>query len=171
MCGRESITDCGGSNEHEAALDWSWTSGRLRGDHRDASLRERLREELTTVLEADVAALRVWLKKQESAAEVAVTDPQIRMLVGRHPAAGVAGSGEFVEQLNAYLQPLMRAHSFGSVVVLDSQQNLLVGEAPEPAGPQDRRIWKSPTGLGRASPRFRFPFSFAPARHRAPEPS
>ena len=53
----------------------------------------------------------------------------------------------------------MRAHSFGSVVVLDSQQNLLVGEAPEPAGPQDRRIWKTFTDrIGEGEPSVSVPF-------------
>ncbi len=41
MCGRESITDYGGSNEHEETLDWSWASGRLGGDHRGAGIGQR----------------------------------------------------------------------------------------------------------------------------------
>ncbi len=42
MCGRESITDFGGSNEHKEVLDCSWASGRRSGGRRYAGIGHRV---------------------------------------------------------------------------------------------------------------------------------
>lgn len=92
----------------------------------EGTLRDEVREQLQTILNADVTALRIWLNSQEQIATAAAGDPDVKAAIqalsgiasdpGVSKAAIVAA--EPTTKLRSQLTPFLEAHGFIGYIVL-----------------------------------------------------
>lgn len=93
----------------------------------DRSMKVRLEEELTTILDADVTALKLWLGAQEQAVNVAASQLTVRELVGHLVEASerpdvtseALRDSDELRQLREYVKPLMGSYALVGFVVID----------------------------------------------------
>lgn len=104
-----------------------WARGSL-----DRSLENHVRDELTTILDADVTALRLWLKTQEQAAVVVSAEPTARRLVARLDRLARSGAAREallasneLRELREYVQPIMSSYQMIGFGVLDRNGRIL----------------------------------------------
>lgn len=97
------------------------------------AMKTKLEHELTTLLAADVEALKIWFVFQQSNAQAIAGDPDVRRTVARlvemagasdTPATAILRSGE-LPQLRAQIQPLLAAHGYEGFVLLDAQRRIV----------------------------------------------
>ena len=84
------------------------------------AMKTKLENELTTLRDADVEALKIWFAFQQSSAQAIAADRDVRRSVaqlvetaraGDSAAASLLASGE-LPQLRAEIQPLLAAHGY-----------------------------------------------------------
>jgi hypothetical protein len=111
----------------------------------DRSIKGRMEGELTTILNADVTALRLWLHSQERAAEVEVRVPTIRRSIlnlvelarrGATTEALLASSEQ--AELKEHLTPVMESDDMVGFGVVDADGRLLASMNDEDVGSQVR---------------------------------
>ena len=99
------------------------------------AMKTKLEHELTTLLAADVEALKIWFAFQQSTAQAIAADPDVRRSVaqlveiaraGDSATARLLASGE-LPQLRAEIQPLLAAHGYQGFVVIDGQRRIVAG--------------------------------------------
>lgn len=110
----------------------------------ESSMRQQRAQELTTVLDADVAALRVWMADQERIAELIAADDQLRPLVQELLALADGKAGADRQLVQSKAQEAMRTRLGGRLrqygytgfflvsptgVVLAAEQDIPVGKA------------------------------------------
>jgi len=97
------------------------------------AMKAKLEHELTTLLAADVEALKIWFAFQQSNAQAIAADPDVRRSVarlvemartGNADAAPLLASGER-PQLRAEIQPLLVAHGYEGFVVVNAQRRIV----------------------------------------------
>ncbi len=108
-----------------------WTSYRAL----ERNTQERLRNELQTILDADVTALRIWLEIQQTVAQVEAADPVLRARFAELEAitrtrpeprdALLAASAR--EPLTESLQSVSRAHGYLGFGIFDRRGVVLAG--------------------------------------------
>jgi hypothetical protein len=108
----------------------------------EGSMKTQIGGELQTLLSADVTALRIWLRAQESNAQATARDATVRRLVrgllataGDRdvPAATLVRAPQH-EQLKAELRPLLDAHDYVGFVVLDRPLRVIAAVQEELVG-------------------------------------
>lgn len=108
----------------------------------EAAMRRTLAEELRTLLDADLAALRIWMKLQESNAENAADDRDVRKIVremvelGNSPegtAAILLGSPQMAK-LREELHPWLDTDGYVDFVLVNSQGKILASSRDELVG-------------------------------------
>ena len=93
----------------------------------DRSMKVRLEQELTTILDADVTALKLWLGAQEQAVNVAASQLTVRELVGHLVEASerpdvtseALRDSDELRQLREYVKPLMGSYALVGFAVID----------------------------------------------------
>jgi eukaryotic-like serine/threonine-protein kinase len=119
-----------------AALAW-WLRASI-----EATLRESLVSQLQTVLEADVTALDLWFKSQESTAEAVAGDPEIRAAIVQTVAAaqGVENAelrtelARSIRQIRSEMQSYLDAHEYEGFVIIDAEKRIIVSSHDELIG-------------------------------------
>jgi hypothetical protein len=117
----------------------------------ESSLSEQTGDELTTLLRADVEAVRLWMRLQQDNAEVMAGDSKIRQLVAQFVALADAGKATPVElmqtparqELSAELKPWVDGDAYVGYVVfnptgliLAADQEFLIGQTTMYSGQQ-----------------------------------
>lgn len=89
----------------------------------DAALKQRVTDDLETVLRADVTALEIWLEKQRAAVEVAAAEPEVAALmtefIDRRRTALQDPAAEVLERLSGHYRTVVEAYDFERVVAID----------------------------------------------------
>jgi tRNA A-37 threonylcarbamoyl transferase component Bud32 len=130
-----------------------WVRGRVEG-----ATRAELASRLQTLLNADVAALKLWFSEREADAKSFTTDVRIQgAIVGLVELArtsdateDVLANSEPAKTLDLYLKPLMDAHEYLDYLVLNPERRIL-------ASPYRRLV-------GRFAPRSYEMFMWRPLR-------
>jgi len=102
----------------------------------ETAIQEQTRSELTTLLRADVEALRLWMQLQEDNATIIAGDSGVRKIVLDLVAAAASGTTSPAalmqlpaqQQLDAELQPWVDQSSYKGFVVFDSSGLILAAE-------------------------------------------
>jgi hypothetical protein len=143
----------------------------LRGSV-ESTLRRTLADQLETVLNADVAALDLWFKSEQSNVMGIAGDPEVDTLVGQivREAQGVPDDelrvrlAEPIRQLRGQMQAQLKAHGYLGFSVIDRQERLLVSSYDELIGEKMPRPYQSVYGAaldGRAAVSKPFPSTVA----------
>jgi hypothetical protein len=130
-----------------------WVRGRVEG-----ATRAELASRLQTLLNADVAALKLWFSERESDAKSFTTDVRIQgAIVGlvefaqtNDATEDILANSEPAKTLDLYLKPLMEAHKYLDYLVLSPERRIL-------ASPYRRLV-------GRLAPRSYDMFMWKPLR-------
>jgi eukaryotic-like serine/threonine-protein kinase len=130
-----------------------WVRGRVEG-----ATRAELASRLQTLLNADVAALKLWFSERESDAKSFTADVRIQgAIIGLLELArtndateDVLANSEPAKTLELYLKPLMEAHEYLDYLVLSPERRIL-------ASPYRRLV-------GRFAPRSYEMFMWRPLR-------
>ncbi|MBY0587066.1 serine/threonine protein kinase [bacterium] len=101
----------------------------------ERSIREDLSSELSTLLEAEVAALRLWMKSQESIAASIANDPTasplaIRLVeAAQDPSATQASivSSKDLEAFRAEVGPLLEHYGYMDLLIADTKLRFVAG--------------------------------------------
>src|SRR5579862_4778492 len=105
-----------------------WVRNRVEG-----ATRAELASRLQTLLNADIAALRLWFSEKQADAKSFAADVRIQEaivtlveLARRTDATeDILENSESAKNLHLYLQPLLEAHSYLDYVVLDADRRIL----------------------------------------------
>jgi hypothetical protein len=96
----------------------------------------KLEQELTTLLAADVEALRIWMTFQEATAAAIAADPDVRRLAAQltqssdgNPPAAPSRMADELRQLRAQLQPLLEMHGYEGFLLVDRQGRIVAANA------------------------------------------
>jgi len=96
------------------------------------AMKVKLEQELTTLLAADVEALRIWMTFQEATAAAIAADPEVRRLAAqltqssdRNPPAAPSRTADDLRQLQAQLQPLLEMHGYEGFLLVDRQGRIV----------------------------------------------
>jgi eukaryotic-like serine/threonine-protein kinase len=108
----------------------------------ESAMRTTLADELRTLLEADLAALRIWMKLQESNAQNAADDRDVRKVVdeivnlGNSPEGSDAAllAAPQLVKLREELQPWLDADDYHDFAVVNSQGRILASSRDEFVG-------------------------------------
>ena len=108
----------------------------------EQSLKRELANELTTILEADVAALRLWVAEQEHTVGVRANETRVRKLVGdlvelaarETTTPDVLLHSTTLRALREYLEPMCRTHGYIGFVVTDRRGVNVGALLDEPVG-------------------------------------
>lgn len=108
----------------------------------EATLRESLASQLQTVLNADVAALDLWFKSQQSTVMGIAGDPEVESLVEQltQGAQGLAHDqlrirlAEPIRKLREQMQKQLNAHHYQGFSVIDPDERLLASSYDELIG-------------------------------------
>jgi serine/threonine protein kinase len=97
------------------------------------AMQAKLEQELSTLLAAEVEALKLWFASQRSNAQTTAADPAVRRLIarlaetaGRGPAgtAALLAAAELSE-LRTQLQPVLQEQGYQGFVVFDAQRRII----------------------------------------------
>jgi hypothetical protein len=108
----------------------------------ESALQTTLAAELRTLLDADVAALRIWLKQQELNAQTVANDRDVRHVVEQMLALAAAPEGTDAAlvrapqslKLREELQPWMDADSYEEFILVEPQGRILAASRNELVG-------------------------------------
>jgi hypothetical protein len=108
----------------------------------DRALKQSIASQLQTVLEADVAALDVWMRDQQSYAEIVADDPRIGAAACRlielaardDVTPAVLATSQDRKELEAALKPWFDRHAFEGYVLADVQQRIVASQNDELVG-------------------------------------
>lgn len=114
-----------------------WVRNRVEGATRD-----ELASRLQTLLNADIAALRLWFSERQSdaksfAADVRIQEEIIKLVELAHSTDAtedVLANSESARSLQLYLKPLLDAHSYTDYVVLGADRRILASPYRRLAG-------------------------------------
>ncbi len=100
------------------------------------AMKVKLEQELTTLLAADVEALRIWMTFQEATAAAIAADPEVRRLAAQltqssdgNPPAAPSRTADALRQLRAQLQPLLEMHGYEGFLLVDRQGRVVAANA------------------------------------------
>jgi hypothetical protein len=139
------------------------------------AVKRSMSDNLQTILDADVLALRIWLKNQESSAEAIAADELVRNHVATlvalaaaedSTAASLTGS-ESMNALRKELKPWLAGHGYDGFAVVDSQRKIVAAQRDELVGREDLPIQdgllEQPLAVKTTVSRpFQIAFSFRP---------
>src|SRR5512141_793242 len=139
------------------------------GNQVERATREELGTRLTTVLNADIAALRLWFSKRESDAKSFAADAQVQTAIGylaelaqgTDATPDALGTSAAAGALQSALKPLLKAQNYEDYLALSldrkiiaSLQPQLVGRsAPRALEPVFEQALQGTVGILRASSR------------------
>jgi hypothetical protein len=112
------------------------------------AVKRSMSDNLQTILDDDVLALRIWLKNQESSAEAIAADELVRNHVATlvalaaaedSTAASLTGS-ESMNALRKELKPWLAGHGYDGFAVVDSQRKIVAAQRDELVGREDLPI-------------------------------
>jgi eukaryotic-like serine/threonine-protein kinase len=114
------------------------------------SMRERRVNELNTILEADVAALRLWMGQQAMNAEMIADDPPLQPIAQQLLTIGAAGEGlerDLVQspdqaKLRSYLKPFLQRCKYAGFFLVSPDGFVIASD-------QDAAVGKQLTGYRR----------------------
>jgi hypothetical protein len=122
--------------------------------------KEKLASDLQTILNADVAALHIWLDSQEATAQALADDDRVRKLIGQlvkqanqpDTTATAFLQSPILAELRAGLEPWLQTEDYAGFVVIDSnlkivaaQEDVWVGKAM----PDDHAHYMTPILAGK----------------------
>ena len=104
--------------------------------HVERAIKMQVEEELRTLLNADVTALRIWLRSQEANATAAARDPEVRQAVlglVKFADGHDRSSRELLDaperaQLETALLPQLESHGYAGFVVVNRDGHILAAE-------------------------------------------
>ena len=108
----------------------------------ETAMKASLANELHTLLDADVATLRIWMKLQESTAQTVANDRDVRKVVEEIVALGKAPEGTDaallvspqVAKLREEIEPLLEAHEYEEFVLVSRDGRILASSRDELIG-------------------------------------
>ena len=107
-----------------------------------ASLKDKLRSEFTTIVDADVTALETWLQSRQQTVKSIADSHQLRSLVtaiyaanhNGHPGAVALRGMPEQQRLREFLEPIIRSHNFRGFTVVDVHHEIIASEIDDPIG-------------------------------------
>jgi hypothetical protein len=106
------------------------------------AVKQSMSDNLKTILDADVVALRIWLKTQESAAEAIAADDLVRkhieslvqLAASKGSTATTLIQSQPLNELKKQIRPWLAGHGYDGFVVIDRQHRVVAALREELIG-------------------------------------
>jgi len=116
-------------------IGW-WVRGAV-----EQALKDKMAGELQTILNADVAALKIWLATQQADAEAIGDDDEVQLATAQIDAMGDKGAtagdllaSEALVELRSVLEPWVEAHDLQGFAIINQERRILAADRDELVG-------------------------------------